>query len=141
MSNQLAQGLPQMQVRQRKKERKGEIPAIFCHRYVNWTPASPTSSRVGLDMSSHFPGKGNKPTIPIAPFPSGSLGPLELWHRYDPDGFKLVQHFVPLKPYLVSFPALPVLLLMQPSGTFSFGFPFPAARQRAVSTRRSLSTL
>lgn len=133
----------QMQVRQQKKESKEEIPAMFCHRYVNWTPASPTSSRVELDTGSHFPGKGSKPPFPIAPFPSGTSGPLELWYRYDPDGFKLVQHFSPLKSCLAcfAFRCCPALLLMQRSGTFSFGFPLPAARPRTVSTRRSLSTL
>lgn len=130
MPNQLALTSPQIQVRQQKKGRKEEIPAMCCHSYVNWTPASPTSSTVGLDTGSHFPRKDNKPPFPIAAFTSGSLGPLELWYRYGPDEFKIIQHFFPLKSYLVCFPVLrcALLLLLQRSGTFSLGFPLPVAR-------------
>lgn len=79
-----------------KEGKKGRIPAMCCHGYVNWAPASPTSSRtVGLNTGSCFPGKGNKPPFPIAPFPSGSLGPLELWYKYGPDGPKILLSELP----------------------------------------------
>lgn len=74
MSNQLAQRSPQMQVRQQKKERKEEILAMCCHRYVNWAAASPTSSTMGLDTDSHFPGKGNKPPISHCPLSIWQVG-------------------------------------------------------------------
>lgn len=48
---------------------------------VTGTELGCNSSTVGLDMGSHFPGKGNKSPFPIVPFPSDSLGPLELWYR------------------------------------------------------------
>lgn len=89
-------------------------------------------------MGAHSPrsaaqGRTIEPSFPIASFLSGSFGSLDIWHRDVPAGFKLVQHFFPVKFSLLCFLSLycSLLWLLQPSLTFSFGFPLPLTSLQA----------
>lgn len=128
-----------------KEGKKGRNPSNVLSRICELGSSQPHIQHSGAGYGLTRPRKGQQTPFPIAPFPSGSLGPLELcvWYRYDPDGFKLVQHFFPLKSHSVCLAVLPwaPLLLMQPSGTFSLGSLSQPLDRKPVSTRRSLSTL
>lgn len=122
VSKQLAQRSPQMQVRQQKKERKEESQQ--CAVTGMWTGLQPAPHPVSQWDWIRAHASQERATNPRFPLPHFHLA---VWGHWS-CGTNTV--LMVRKSCLVSLPVLhcALLLLMHPSGTFSFGFPLPAAR-------------